>query len=53
MSLSQEIDIKLCQMIWYMNQSFKQIIFSKYETNMKINQLNLNLMKQDFTVITN
>ena len=23
-------------MIWYMNQSFKQIIFSKYGTNLKI-----------------
>ena len=44
MTLSQEIVIKLCEMdtkthiyeIWYMNQSFKQIIFSKYAMNLKI-----------------
>ena len=38
MFLSQEIDIKLCQnlhKIWYKILSFKQIIFSKYATNLK------------------
>jgi len=43
MFLSREIDIKLSQnynntylhKIWYGNLSFKQIIFSKYATNLK------------------
>ena len=41
--MSREIDIKLCQNytkthiceIWYKILSFKQIIFSKYATNLK------------------
>ena len=53
MFLSQEIDIKLCQRytkyyileIWYRNQSYKQIIFSKYATNLK-NDNNSEVPKQ-------
>ena len=47
MFLSREIDIKLCQnytkadicQILYKSSRFKQIIFSKYETNLRISGL--------------